>query len=231
MQIPAFFLWLLGGLTAFDLVTKLIVYYALPYNEAIPVLGNGLFFYVLLNQKGINPLVENISQNNQSFLIAVAVISIALAVYVFLSARFTWQRWQKALGGVGLYLILAFIAVEIAMANPIYSIDPYWISLISRLGSLSLFIAALFITKDKFFRLCWTLVVAGGIGNTLSSLYPPFQVIDFIGTGLTGQLIFNFADIYALAGYLLIIVSPIVLFIRKRTEKPQKNVEIKEADQ
>ena len=33
-------------------------------------------------RRAINPLVENISQNNQSFLIAVAVISIALAVYV-----------------------------------------------------------------------------------------------------------------------------------------------------
>lgn len=72
--------------------------------------------------------------------------------------------------------------------------------------------------KSRYFRTVFGLIFCGALGNTLSLLYPPFKVVDFLHFL---KLVMNFADLYFFFGLLMLIAAPFFLALSKepKTEK------------
>jgi len=70
--------------------------------------------------------------------------------------------------------------------------------------------------KSKFFYICYTLIIAGGIGNLIDRITQGY-VVDYIEFRLFKFAIFNFADICVVIGGILLFIC--VLFDEKNSGK------------
>lgn len=80
--------------------------------------------------------------------------------------------------------------------------------------------------KRTSYILAFSLVIGGGIGNLIDRLFNDGLVIDFIDVRIINFAIFNFADICAVCGGILLCVMVVVDEIReKRAAKAAKAAE------
>jgi lipoprotein signal peptidase len=76
------------------------------------------------------------------------------------------------------------------------------------------------LSKSKWVRLSFLLILAGGAGNLISFFYPPFRVIDFISIKGSYELVrigvFNLADLVFYIGLIGLIISALVEEVQKK---------------
>ncbi len=79
--------------------------------------------------------------------------------------------------------------------------------------------------------LSFGLIIGGGVGNLIDRIFNNGKVIDFIDFRLINFAIFNFADICAVCGTILFMVSIVVDEIKeKRAKKAQNSIANSETD-
>jgi len=83
------------------------------------------------------------------------------------------------------------------------------------------------LTKEAGYARIWGLYVAGGLGNFLCILLPPFAVIDFINLPripAAANLYFNFADLYVVAFWAALLLWTIIRRITRSTRRRRLRV-------
>lgn len=72
--------------------------------------------------------------------------------------------------------------------------------------------------KNKFYRVCAVMVIAGGLGNLIDRIFRGF-VIDYIEVQFMNFAVFNFADILVTCGAFMIIGYTVYDIIKEQKQK------------
>lgn len=72
--------------------------------------------------------------------------------------------------------------------------------------------------KNKFYKVCAVMVIAGGLGNLIDRIFRGF-VIDYIEVQFMDFAVFNFADILVTCGAFMIIVYTVYDIIKEQKDK------------
>ena len=207
-----------GVLLAIDLVTKYLAFFALRGGRFLPV-GAGLggdprplvAFGYLANDTGSNALVDRAGVGSAAFLVLFSVCYALIAGAAILLDRLKAPRWARGLSYAGIVAAYAITVSRLASSStpPALAIGPWPVSLIRFAGGLVFGFTFLALAKEAGYARIWGLFVAGGLGNFLCILLPPFAVIDFINLPripAAANLYFNLADLYVVAFWAALIL-------------------------
>jgi lipoprotein signal peptidase len=213
---------ILSTIVLFDLATKLIANYFLPYEETVNIFGNRLSFYLTYNEGATggqtNFLMEGVKNKNVTFLLS-CINGLILLGYFLVIRKKQMRIIYKVLVGVTIFLVLSFLMAEIE-PHLLNVAIPAWItSVIGKLAGLTLYGTFFYLAKDRWLRFFILSIIACGVGNLLSSFYLPYKVIDFIsieGSYESFKIgVFNFADLAFDIGVIGLLVSLSFLFFKK----------------
>lgn len=73
--------------------------------------------------------------------------------------------------------------------------------------------------KRPIYMLAVSLIIAGGIGNLIDRVFNNGQVVDFIDFRIINFPVFNFADICAVCGAIILMIVVVVDEIREKKHK------------
>jgi lipoprotein signal peptidase len=209
-----------------DLATKLLANWFLPFKENVPLLGEKFSFYLIYNEGSTggqaNALIGNMY--NKNLLIISACISVAILMsYILYIRKRELKTFYKILIGIGLYLVLSVIVVNIQRVFVDVNISNWLTSVIGKIFGLAIWGTVAYLIKNDTIRFPFVLVLAAGVGNLLSHFYPPFLIIDFIYIEGLSQLVkigvFNFADLAFDIGIIWFIIALIIIDVKKAIQK------------
>jgi lipoprotein signal peptidase len=218
---------ILTSIVLFDLATKLIANYYLPYEENVNVFGNKLSLYLTYNEEATggqaNFLMEGVKNKNITILISCINGLILLGYFLFIRKKYMHTIY-KVLIGVAIFLVLSFLRAEIEPHLLNVAIPVWIISVIGKLAGLTIYGTLLYLAKDRWVRFFILSIIACGVGNLLSGFYLPYKVIDFISIEGSYELfkigVFNFADLAFDIGAIGLLISLFFLLFKKfRIEK------------
>jgi lipoprotein signal peptidase len=209
---------LTAALLAIDLATKYLAYFLLRGGR-IQRLGSGLSFELLLNGTGSNALLDRLGSGDGAFFVTLSIFYSIVALTAILLNGIGASRLAKASSYAVLFI--AYAVVIEAVGGLALSLPAWLVSAARFSGGLFFGITFLVLTKERACRLAWCLFVAGGLGNFLCTVLPPFAVIDFINLPRlprAAELYFNLADLYVGLFWPSLIVSGLagrILALRK----------------
>jgi len=211
-----------GVLLALDLATKYLAFFALRGGRFLD-LGSGLggnprplvAFGYLANDTGSNALVDRAGAGSAGFLLLFSACYALIAGAAILLNRRQAPRWARGLSYAAIVSVYAIVAGRLVMASsaPVLYIGPWPLSLIRFAGGLFFGLTFLALTREAGYARIWGLFVAGGLGNFLCILLPPFAVIDFINLPRipgAANLYFNLADLYVVAFWAALLLWGII---------------------
>jgi lipoprotein signal peptidase len=191
-------------LVVLDAVTKIVAYWALPQGADISHEAT-LQFVLRVNPVGLGSYAHDVLANPHGYevLIFDLVFSCLVGVSLFVAA---WRRALRARTIVAL-IVLAVVGGYLgALASqrvPVISIET--VGLTCRAMQTLMWAAIWFTVSSTFWRLGSALLLAAGLGNLLSYLYPPFGIVDFLWSapihGVVDFGVFNIADAMLLLSY------------------------------
>lgn len=206
-----------GILVAVDLAAKYLAWFLLrsgrqlalgkgPGAEGAPILVLGS----VVNDTGSNALVDAMGPGMPKVLILSSAIYAALALVAILMNRGGAPRKARVLAYAG--LVAAYVIATGPVSDPgflpSFSPAPALVAFLRFAGGLVFGLAFLALTRDRIYARIWGLYVAGGAGNFLCLVLPPFGVIDFLnlpGLARGGNLYFNLADLYVLVFWIALV--------------------------
>lgn len=199
---------ILGVLVGIDLVTKAAAISLLYKNTPVDV-GAPLQFVLRTNPSGLGTwaLAANPDAASPDRL-AASLGYLALAIGLQLLRRAKWSRWSKTLAAFTVFG--AAYALGLHLTPQLGSIpSPVFVAL-SRLGPAALFASLWWLAAPGLWRTTTTLFTAAALGNLLSLVLPPHEVIDFIYSKplstVFRQGVVNIADLYFDAGILCLLL-------------------------
>jgi lipoprotein signal peptidase len=191
------------GLIGLDLVLKIAAFNLLDLNKPVPQCA--LCLELAVNRLNLGSYGQSIGALYGShFLLAGAACSFALAIFLAVAAT----RWKWTVRSVFACLLLAtlvFFGVNgLTTLYPIEHISPSQLAIILRIAQTGIWIVVWVYSRTALWKMGALLLSAGGLSNLLSSIYPPYHVVDFLWSTplnrVTGIGIFNLADAYVLVG-------------------------------
>lgn len=210
---PVLFLLLL-----LDVATKLLAYLLLPLNQSVGSPLTGLIFHLTLNDYSINTQFANLSENT-SLAIALACSWCIEAGTIFALSKTAYSKRRKLGTGILSAVVLLIATVVFASIVHLRSIHTYGLSLFVFVADLLLLVSILRLFKSRYLQTAFAFIVAAVAGNTLSLLYPPFHVVDFLYSPIAHDAlhlgIFNLSDLYYYPGFVMLAASPIVVLFRR----------------
>ena len=209
-----------ASLLALDLATKYLAFFA-HRGGSFRALGAGaggdprplVTFGFLANDTGSNALADRVGSGSAALLVLFSACYAVIALVAILLNRRGAPRWARGLSYAGLVVACAIVAGRVAMAppSPTIALGPWTLALIRFAGGLVFGLTFLALAKEAGYARIWGLFVAGGLGNFLCILLPPFAVIDFINLPripAAADLYFNLADLYVVAFWAALLAWP-----------------------
>lgn len=211
-----------GVLLAVDLATKYLAFFALRGGSTLSC-GAGIggdprplvAFAFLANDTGSNALVDRAGVGSAGLLILFSACYVLIAGAAVLLDRLRAPRRARGLTYAGIVAVYAIVAGRLAEASslPPLALGPWPVSLIRFAAGLLFGFTFLALTRDKGYARIWGLFVAGGLGNFLCIVLPPFAVIDFINLPRipgAANLYFNLADLCVVAFWAALLLWTII---------------------
>jgi hypothetical protein len=208
-------------LVAIDLIAKIAAFAFLP--EAAPIDREASFQLVLsVNTSGLGTKARELMRDDTVHgFAATSMAFLALGLALVAVRGRPWGTWRKisfCAGAFGLWVVIG------ALLEPQFARLPDAASLAIIRGALTLFTLAVWVVVPRgLWKLALTLAAAGAVGNLLSSVYPPFHVVDFMYSALANRVlglgVFNFADLCIEAGRVCLVIAlldSIVRWLRRR---------------
>jgi lipoprotein signal peptidase len=203
--------WILAALLGFDFFTKLLALTLLPASQAVD--PNALFQVVLrTNSLGIGTWGQALSAYSGLADRAAGGLGMAaVGVLLVVMRRSGVSRLRKVLAVLGCYFTVSIVAG--VWLRSIETIPmPLGVGLM-RLGGATLFVSIWWLTPPGWWRHATALLAASAIGNFASVVVPPHEIVDFLYSRLVarslGWGVFNAADVYYLAGGLVLAMATI----------------------
>jgi lipoprotein signal peptidase len=222
---------LLLALLTFDVATKLAAFYLLPEGRLV-TLFPGLRLFLAVNEWGVMGGVEGIgtvtANPAYTLLLAVGLLLFALVI-VQLGASGLSFAWRLA-AGVLTFLAVAFAAETAALRISDLTLSTDWIISAIRAAVLAVSVALYAASRAPLPRIAFALLAGGALANAASSLYPPFEVVDFLlvpldplhvlvgsdpAPGGAEVGVINFADAYLFAFPVVLLAWPAVAGVRR----------------
>ncbi|GHT80657.1 hypothetical protein FACS189467_3350 [Bacteroidia bacterium] len=128
-------------------------------------------------------------------------------------------------GSIGSHAKILIGFIQSLFAN--VTISDWVTSVVLRI--VTLIICGIFfcLSKNKWIRFSFLLILAGGVGNLISHFYSPFRIIDFIFIKGSYELVrigvFNLADFVFYIGMVALVISAVVEEIKKSIRKRCNN--------
>jgi lipoprotein signal peptidase len=204
---------ILSGIVLFDLITKLIANYYLPFQEDVYVFGEAVSLYLTYNESSAGAQAQYLAGDSN---LNVTIILVCLSGLILLSFFFYMRKKKirtiyKVLIGIALYSILSVLVQTVPPLLMDVTVPSWPTSVIAKLTGLTLYGTLFYLSRNKWIRLFSVFILACGIGNLLSHFYLPFSVIDFINIKGSYDLlrigVFNFADLAFDIGAIGLIIS------------------------
>ncbi len=228
------YLFIAGTVFLADLVTKLLAYFLLPFNEEVRIAGRKLYLYLTYNFEATGGQAEyilgEVSKANGKLVLS-ALAGIILGMYILLSQKLTLQLKWKVVIGLAVYAALSVVveathqAFERAFSN-------HFASWFTKVGAVFLYGSIFYVLQNKVLKTLLAVIIGCGLGNLANHFYPPYHVIDFLYSDLLYQWlkmgIFNLADLLINAAELLIIAYLLYWLGKKiavRVTRPKMKVE------
>ena len=221
---------ILSSIVLFDLITKLIANYYLPFQENVKIFGDSVSLYLTYNQGATGGQADFIvGENNKNITIILTCVSgLILLSYFFYIRGKKIRTIYKVLIGVAIYLTLS---VSMELIRPRFinvAISTWTTSVIGKLTGLTLYGTLFFLSKNKWIRLFALIVLGCGLGNLLSHFYLPYRVIDFLSVDGSYDLlrigVFNFADLAFDFGAIGLVISIVYLSFKRIAISKSKSV-------
>lgn len=221
-----------GVLLAIDLVSKYLAFFALRGGRTL-ALGAGrggnplplLAFGFLANDTGSNALVDRAGVGSASLLVLFSACYALVAGAALILNRRGVRRRVRGLAYAGIVFACALAASRLSLpSSPSLSLGPWAVSLVRFAGGIFFGLAFLFLTEEAGYARIWGLFVAGGLGNFLCILLPPFAVIDFINLPRirgASNLYFNLADLYVVAFWAALLSWALIRRITRAAGRPR----------
>ena len=199
-----------------DLITKLLAYRVLPFQQDVWLIDNQISLYLTVNETSTGTQAKELigNRNINQQLLTSSVIMFLTNVYIWLAPHLSIKPRIKWIIGILVFLILTILMNYTA---PFSNLEwkNWTVSLIQKTTGITFLLTLVYWIKIKHLKIALLLIVSGGIGNVLSLFYAPYKIIDFIyikGTLETFKIgIFNIADLTYDIGIVSCIVS--VIFI------------------
>lgn len=184
-----------------DLITKIIAFQILPYNEWIKIAEVEVYLYLTYNFHATGGqaayVLGEISQANTKLVFS-SLMGFSMGVYVWASRKLPLTLKWKILIGFLIYVVLAF-SIEVAYKNVRLSFPNHFTSWFTKAGSLFLYGIIFYVLQNKVLKTLIAVTLGCGLGNFINHFYPPYHIIDFIYSDLLFRWlklgIFNLADI------------------------------------
>lgn len=186
-----------------DLITKVIAYNFLPFNEHVYLIGDKLSLYSTYNTDSTGGQADYIysksglDKNYELFLSTIS--GILIAFYILLICRL--DKWKKKKWLLLIPLVL-FNVLLIDLTKRLYPdilFTNHFISWFSKIGTIVFVVVLIYLVSNKWIRLYLICILSAGIGNLISHFYPPYHIVDFISIKGSYELvrigIFNIADL------------------------------------
>ena len=214
-----------------DIATKVAAFRLLPEAEPVVVFP-GVRLFLALNEWGVMGGVHGMNA-----ITARSAYDVMLAIGLFFFALVVQRLGVSSLrvGWRVLVGLMAFFAVAVAaetVALPLADVRVPATILVSilRLAVLAVTLAFYAVMTAPLPRVAFTLLAAGALGNSLSFLYPPFAVVDFLILPLTFAMpllgvwaagspddiagVINMADVYLFLFPFLVLAWPVSALVR-----------------
>lgn len=219
-------LFILIILVLIDIISKIIIYLLLPDFSEILIIKSFLSFYKTYNDTGLAGGTQSLLQYKSLIIIG----SLLYFIFGFLTLFIKYFKNNKKIKFLIIVISIFFIIIIIYFSSQFSklfeNINNYFFVILRSIGPV-LFVFSLFLViKEKYVKIMFMMLLAGNIGNFLSSFYPPFKVVDFIRiiipfsfditeyTFSISDFIFNIADIYIFIFILLLLILPIYLLLK-----------------
>ena len=198
----------------FDVFTKLTSFYLLPFRHTMDRLDGFLTLYVLTNTSLHGTVLFHFGKAPPPNQFWTPVLGLAFALVLLWLGRTRFKRSGKAAIIVATLVAILVLLKIIGPETPA-SLDPFD----AHVGGLFLLVAAhvifLSLAKSPYFKFTFSATLSGGIGNSISYLYPPYAPIDFlVFNTISPRMVYNFADLMLFIGAIMLIFSPVFLLLR-----------------
>src|SRR6266567_5878202 len=200
---------LLALLVVLDVATKIAALWLLPDGRRVD--HDALFQFVLSrNVSGIGTWGKAaMSYSSLSETAGGAFGYVGLSIALITTSDWTRRRWRNALVCVAAFALPATLGVALA---PALSQLPHRTIVVVLRGAGVLFVLTVWrLVPNGLWKWALTLLAAAALGNFLSLLFPPFQIIDFMYSSMADLTfrygVFNVADLYIPVGWALLAIA------------------------
>jgi lipoprotein signal peptidase len=207
------------GIVALDSVLKAIAYYSMVQPERIR--DCILCVVVTVNLRNLGSAGQYVvSSQGLSSLAAAGAFSLVLAGFLaMIAATGRLTKWSVAL----CMLAAAGLVFAIARWLPTSAYSYEQIATFSRAANTGLWLVVWGVSPSSLWRFGALLFSAAGLSNSLSAVYPPHRVVDYLWSAPLNQLIgigvFNFADICWLMAFPVFVAALLLGLIRKLSRR------------
>jgi len=213
---------LMFSLVSADLFTKLIAYHLIPTSGRWFSIGDYFYIQLVISNPGFGSQYRQLYGDSQTFSLLSSFALFLFAPSVFIISRTKLTMFLKIVLGLSLYFLLYAITILLSKSVVVPHLNSFVLSFISKTSAVAVIFTLLSVSSSFYYQLSFSILLAGGIGNTLSFLYPPFKIVDFIYCDLLFKLlhttVFNLADLYVDIFYVLfptVIIYSIIKSVRK----------------
>lgn len=206
-----------------DLITKILAYNTLPFNEDVYIIGDKISLYSTYNTGSSGQQIDySISKTGleKNTLIFYSTINIILlSIYIFFIYRLQSTQKKKWLLLIPLFIINI---IALSIFTKLYShisFSNHFISWFSKVGPIALLGILIYIIKDFWLKIFFYCILIAGFGNLINNFYPPYHIIDFININGSYELVkigvFNIADAVIYLSLISIVIYSLSNSIKK----------------
>ncbi len=225
-------IWFVVAFLCIDLLSKLVAWIFLSPGNSIYI-SNDLSLTLAVNRAGFGTAIYHLGLSKATTMILLSGSTAAYSGGILLIAHYIKKKSIR----VSMYclslLACGMMFSILTRITPEITLGATMVGIVCKFGSLSLAFVVLCLIKDEVYLVLWSLLLAAGIGNTLSLILPPFGTVDFIYSRflnkLNGTGVFNLADLMVdifcvgIAFYSVLLLV-IVISRRVKTRLFQKKV-------
>jgi lipoprotein signal peptidase len=208
--------WLLLILVVLDLAIKMLVLHTLPPGQ--PIQECLVCLVLRLNSVSLGSHAQQFVANfGTQPLITGAVFGLALAVVVLVFA--STSRLTKRSTALSIVVAFACAFGLEALSPSLGGLPVTTAAAATRVTQTILWLTIWALATSPLWKAGALLYAAAGLGNSLSLVFPPFLVVDYLWSSLlnrfTGMGVFNFADVLWLIGSMILATAFVTSVIRR----------------
>lgn len=221
-------------LVAIDVATKLAAWTWLPHGRVVDA-APGLRFFLAINEWGVmgGPVGMPRVTAEPAYTLMLALGLALLSLVVLRLGRSRAGFGARVAMGAAAFGVVAVVARAVSLPFADQDLPAGWVVPAIRASVLLLAVSLYAASRAPRPRAAFTLLAAGALANAASSLYPPFEVIDFLIVPLAPFLpllgaadstsgadaigVINVADLYLFAFPFALLAWPVLAVLRRRT--------------